>query len=137
MIKCSNCGIENFIDTDRSQKQSPKEYTCWNCEKVQKVPQKIIISGGGISHMVNLNDGMFLYKTHIDNSYNIEIKIGKIECKMKDTRKFIGIRNISPENWSYSVADKKSDELIPGKAIIASENICIRFPGGVTGKFTS
>jgi serine/threonine protein kinase len=137
IIKCSNCSIENFIDADQSQKHNAQEYTCWNCEKMQKVPQKIIISGGGISHSVNLNEDMFLYKTHIDNSYNIEIKIGKIETKMKDTRKFIGIRNISSENWYYSVADKKPEELIPGKAIIASENIRIRFPGGVTGKFTS
>jgi len=90
-----------------------------------------------MSHTVNLNENMFLYKTHIDNSYNIEIKIGKIESKMKETRRFIGIRNISSENWSYSVGDKKPEELIPGKAIIASENIRIRFPGGVTGKFTS
>lgn len=137
MIKCCSCGIENFVDPDQSKKHSPKEYTCWNCEKVQKVPQKIIISGGGMSHTVNLNENMFLYKTHIDNSYNIEIKIGKIESKMKETRRFIGIRNISSENWSYSVGDKKPEELIPGKAIIASENIRIRFPGGVTGKFTS
>ena len=137
VIKCSICGIENFIDSQPSQKQSPREYTCWNCEKVQKVPQKIILSGSGISHTINLNEDMFLYKTHIDNSYNIETKIGKIESKMKDTKKLIGIRNISSENWSYSVADKKTEELSPGKAILASENIQIRFPGGITGKFTS
>jgi len=137
IIKCNNCGIENFLGSDPSQKHSPKEYTCWNCEKVQKVPQKILISGSGISHTVNLNENMFLYKTHIDNSYNIETKIGKVEVKMKDTRKLIGIRNISSENWHYSVAGKKYEVLSPGKAIIASENIRIQFPGDITGIFTS
>lgn len=136
VIKCT-CGVDNFIDSTPSQIKKPNEYTCWNCEKVQKVPRKILISGCGISHAVNLNEDMYLYKTHIDNSYNIESKIGKIECKMKDTRKIIGIRNISSETWSYSVAGKKTEDLVPGKAIIAQENIHIRFPGGVTGKFTS
>jgi serine/threonine protein kinase len=137
IVRCSNCGMDNFIDSDPMQKNSSKEYTCWNCEKVQKVPQKLIISGSGISHLINLNEGMFLYKTHIDNSYNIEVKIGKIESKIKDNQKLIGIRNISSDNWSYSVAGKKNEELAPGKAIIALENLQIRFPGDIIGKFGS
>lgn len=141
VIYCSNpeqnCGIENFIDSNPSQKNSPKEYTCWNCEKKQKVPQKIIISGNGIFHTVNLNENMYLYKTHIDNSYNIEIKIGKIECMVKSNEKLIVIRNISSDNWLYSFADKRAEELAPGKAILAKENIRIQFPGGITGKFAA
>jgi eukaryotic-like serine/threonine-protein kinase len=137
IVRCPACGNDNFFDVENSEKKIPANYICWACEKTQKVPQKLTINGSGISHTIYLNENMFLYKTHIDNSYTIETKIGKIESTMIKDKKFFGIRNVSSEKWHFSFADNVVKELSPGKAIIAAENIRIRFPGGISGTFTS
>ena len=135
VIRCSICGCDNFREPERSNERNQKEFVCWGCETLQKFPPQLVISGSGIVHTINLNEGMFIYKTHIDNSYTIDVKIGRIEGKTIDNTKFMGIRNISSETWSFSVANKTAEELSPGKAILAREDIRIRFPGGIMGTF--
>jgi eukaryotic-like serine/threonine-protein kinase len=137
VIRCSACGADYMLDADPSEPHHPGEYACSSCGTLQKVPKRLIISGRGVSHGIYLNENMYLYQTHIDNSYNIDTRIGQFESRTKGDIKMIGIRNISQTTWSYAVAGKQSQNLAPGKAVVASADIQIQFPGGITGTFTS
>lgn len=137
IMLCSNCKAENFIYSGNGRNSGKKEYMCWFCDKTQKVPPQLTISGRGISHTINLNEGTYLYKTHIDNSYNIEEKVGLVEVRSKGDPITLGLKNISTSEWKYSIGNSELRIIPPQKGIIVKQGITIQFPGGVIGKFVT
>lgn len=96
IIRCPECGAENFWDDNQS------ELTCWNCWARVPIPPKLIIHHRSVKRVLLLIHKAQIRNRHLE-PYNLEEKANEAvgQILQHPTRIDIwGLRNTSDKTWT-------------------------------------
>lgn len=127
IIQCPNCGAEVFFD--ETKLSSGISHTCWNCANAVKMPVSLIIEK---NRVLLLKDAK-IYAHHISGNYDMNTVVGTV-VQNPNNPSLWGIRNDSPENWTYIKADGMQIPVPKGRSAAIAKGVKINF-GQMVGEF--
>lgn len=126
ITKCA-CGAEVFFDEEKTAKSVA--HTCWNCGKTVSFPASLIV---GKSRVLLLKDAKIFAHTTTGN-YDIKTVLGTV-IQNPNNPNLWGIRNDSPDNWTYIKPDGQQIPVASGKSAAIAKDVRIDF-GQLIGEF--
>lgn len=127
IIICPECGAELFYDEEKGD----LEHICWNCNKMVKVPSRIVIGKKKIK--VPIMSTTKIYSHHINEDYDMDTVVGTVVVNPHNPTLW-GIRNETQDNWTYIKNDGSQIAVAPGRAAAIIKNTKINF-GILEGTF--
>lgn len=124
--KCS-CGAEVFYDENKIVKGVA--HTCWNCGKAVAFPASLIVG----KSCILLQKDAKVYTHHITGNYDMNTVVGTVTQSPKSPNLW-GIRNDSPDNWTYIKSDGQQIPVASGRSAAIAKDAKIDF-GQMTGEF--
>ncbi len=128
LLYCSHCGKENFHDP-----HAPLS-SCWDCKKQIIKPFAMNL---GIDRLVMLNHDTQLFPHHTDEqqAHNFTTPVGAVQRHPTDSRVW-GLRNLSTQIWSCTLADGSVVDVVPGRSITLAAGNVIHF-GNTNGQIST
>jgi len=127
IVVCPICGSENFYD--ETKETLGAAHTCWGCEKVLRIPSKMIIG----KNRLLITTQTKLYSHQINNDFDMKTIVGEVAANPANPNLW-GIRNLTKTNWTYIHADGKQIPVPPGRVAAIARNVKIDF-GSVVSEF--
>ncbi|MEI7813096.1 MAG: serine/threonine protein kinase [Ignavibacteria bacterium] len=109
IIKCGDCGQENFYDP--SILKAGHEYKCCHCKRTILVPPKIRISNSTIV----LNSDTKLFPHHAENDWDFSKTIAEVTRHPRHPDIW-GLKNTSDQKWILQKPDGTQNEVEPNKS---------------------
>lgn len=125
IVVCPVCGAENFYD--ETKETLGAAHTCWGCEKVLRIPSKMIIG----KNRLLITTQTKLYSHHINNDFDMNTIVGEVVSNPANPNLW-GIRNLTKTNWTYMFDDGKQIPVPPGRAATIARNTKIDFGSAVS-----
>lgn len=125
IVVCPVCGAENFYD--ETKETLGAAHTCWGCEKVLRIPSKMIIG----KNRLLITTQTKLYSHHINNDFDMKTIVGEVVSNPANPNLW-GIRNLTKTNWTYMFDDGKQTPVPPGRAATIARNTKIDFGSAVS-----
>lgn len=118
IVYCSHCGKENFHDPDSPAKP------CWRCKKTIVKPLGLRIN----KQQVMLNHDTQLFPHHVDEhrAHDFSQPLGAVQRHPTDP-KIWGLKNLSSQIWSCTLADGSVVDLVPGRSLTLALGSTIHF----------
>jgi DNA-binding helix-hairpin-helix protein with protein kinase domain len=124
IMPCPSCRAENFYDGAALKAAGGKLPTCWHCRTEVRLQFRIRIG----SHVVLLAPHTRLYPHHVDplKLYNFSEPIAEVSQHPTQPG-VLGLRNLSDQNWVYSVPNQTIQEIRRGQSCRLVNGASIHF----------
>lgn len=113
-IACPHCQAVNLWDLE-----APGPPPCWNCGKAMGVPPRLVVAHAGGRHQVLLTADARILRRHVEPSAaedRASDLVGEVVQNPAQPHVW-GLRNQSALPWVATLADGRSQEVAPQKAI--------------------
>jgi len=124
---CSACASESFFDA-----ANPDVGRCWACGEPLRAPLRLHLGRGGSDDFVALCKDSRLYPHHLASAarrYDFSVPWAEVSRHPRDHARF-GLKNLSPNTWSYFREDGHPLPVSPGRSASLAEGA--RFDFGET-----
>ncbi|MCW3095308.1 MAG: serine/threonine protein kinase [Chthonomonadaceae bacterium] len=127
-IYACSCGTEIFYDAEKVRASGGAPQTCYQCGAKTILPPRMGIQRGAYRSIVLMTPGRRLFPLHIDSSRHSDLSTPVAEVIARpDQPGVLGLKNLSANVWSATLADGAARTIEPNKIIPLSDDLRIQF----------
>jgi DNA-binding helix-hairpin-helix protein with protein kinase domain len=115
---CSNCGRENFHDSEDAGKP------CWECGKIPTKP--LCLKLGNLLIMLNHDTQLFPHHVDQGRAHDFSKVVAAVQ-RHPNNPSIWGLKNLSPQTWSCTTANGAVSDIEPGRSATLALGTIIHF----------
>lgn len=130
IFNCAGCGAENFYNADASRAARSAPGSCWRCDQLLTLPQRIRIG----DKIVALNPDTQLFPHHVAPGRLYDFSQPVARVAPHPTKPGIwGLTNVSSDRWTIITSQNGAADVNPGQSVLLNGGTKIYF-GNMEGE---
>jgi serine/threonine protein kinase len=124
IIYCSNCGEQNFLDSDHLKKISEENITCWSCKHQVQPPLRIRFNKNIV--MLNYDTQLFVHHVNPQKIFDFSEPIAQVTQHPTNVNIW-GLQNLSNLKWVSTSATGEIHDIEPRRSVKLAVGTKINF----------